>query len=102
MPSSSVILPYFNRTVPLRKRSREHFCMCSTFSIAILNGPCFICSLGIDFVLDVEYHKTKYYFNNNKSIKYSLQNTYYTHRSVSSPISYSSGGSGCIIGVGLG
>ena len=40
LPSSSVSLSYFNRTVSKCKCLGEHSCMGSKFSIAIQNGTC--------------------------------------------------------------
>ena len=40
LPSSCVILSYFNIAVPMRKCSAEHSCPSSQFSIAILNATC--------------------------------------------------------------
>ena len=54
VPPSSVSLPDFNLTVPLRKYSGEYSCMSSAFSVAILNETSFFLSPGIDFGLDVE------------------------------------------------
>ena len=47
--TSSVSLSYFILAVPMRKGLGKHSCMRSQFSIAILNGNCFLISPGIDF-----------------------------------------------------
>ena len=62
-PSSSVSVSYFNLNVPMRKCSREHSCMSSTFLIAILNSICVLFSLSWDwlcFSLGVLLNQIKY------------------------------------------
>ena len=44
LPSSSVALSYFIHAVPMRECLGKHLCMSSSFSVAILNGTCFLFS----------------------------------------------------------
>ena len=56
-------LSYFNLAVPKRKCSGKHFCMSSTFSIAILNGTCSLRSPWDRLCFG--WKKNIYYNNNN-------------------------------------
>ena len=51
LPVSSSL---FMLAVPMRRCLGKHSCMSSTFSIAMLNGTCFLRSPGIDFVFGWE------------------------------------------------